>query len=321
MHDHAAQMSPERAGRSSRGRSLSVAAVALVSIALAVGAAEAQELEPRAFSNTPVGLNFLLLGYGYTQGDVAFDPSLPIKDAELTVHGAVLGYARALDVWGYAGKFDLVLPYASLSGTAQVLGQLKEREVSGLGDPRVRFSVLWYGAPALTLEEFANYKQDLIIGTSLALTLPLGQYDADKLVNIGTNRWSIRPELGISKTLGSWTLELIPSVTFYTDNTDFLNGKKLQVDPLFATQAHVIYYTRVGLWVALDATYYVGGRSTVDGESGDPQETLRMGATLAIPVNRYNSIKLFGSTGVVGRSNGNFNAMGIAWQFRWGGGL
>ena len=164
--------------------------------------AQAQELEPRTYSNTPVGMNFLLLGYAYSVGDVSFDTSAPIEDGHVTVHSAVLGYARSLDVWGRAGKLDVVLPYAWLSGTAKVAGRPESREVSGLGDPRVRFSFLMYGAPALTLEEFEGYQQDFILGASLAVTAPLGQYDSDKLVNIGTNRWSVKPELGISKTWG-----------------------------------------------------------------------------------------------------------------------
>jgi hypothetical protein len=284
-------------------------------------AAEAQDLEPRAYANTPVGLNFVLAGYSYTQGDVALDASVPIKDAELTVHNAFLAYARSLDVFGRAGKFDVVLPYAWLSGTAKLAGQPQDREVSGLGDPRFRFSVLPYGAPALSLSEFDDYKPDLIIGASVAVTVPLGQYDSDKLVNIGTNRWSVKPELGISKTLGRWTLELDASVTFYTNNNDFFGGQTLEQDPLYAVQAHVIYQTRVGVWAALDGTYYTGGTSTVDGVRGERQENVRVGATLAIPVDRHNSVKLFGSIGAVARVGGDFNTVGIAWQYRWGGGL
>jgi hypothetical protein len=293
--------------------------MALVGTALA---AQAQELEPRAYVNTPVGMNFLILGYGYTQGDVAFDSSLPIEDAELTVHSAVLAYARALDVWGRAGKLDVILPYAWLSGSAKVDGQPRDRDVSGLGDPRLRFSALLYGAPALSLAEFADYQPDLIVGVSLAVTAPVGQYDSDKLVNIGSNRWSVKAELGISKTLGAWALELAPSVTVFTDNDDFLRGKKLERDPLFAVQAHVVYHTRVGLWATVDATYYTGGRTTVDGARGEqPDEHLRLGATLAIPVDRHNSVKLFGSVGAIKRAEGNFTTAGTAWQYRWGGGL
>jgi len=298
------------------------AGVVLVLIALAAAVtAEAQDLEPRAYTNTPVGLNFLLVGYGYTKGDVAFDASSPIKDAELTVNGAVLAYARSLDVWGRAGKLDMVLPFASLNGTAKVFGEPVERQISGLGDPRLRFSVLLYGAPALSLEEFASYQADLIIGASLAVTLPLGQYDTHKLVNIGTHRWSFKPEIGISKTLGPLTLELATSATFYTVNDDFFVHRTLKTDPLFAVQAHVIYHTRVGLWMAVDTTYYAGGKTTVDGEEGERNENVRVGLTIAVPIDRHNSVKLYGSTGAVARVGGSFNAAGIAWQYRWGGGL
>jgi Putative MetA-pathway of phenol degradation len=298
------------------------AGVALVAVILAATlTAEAQELEPRTYSNTPVGMNFLLLGYSYSQGDVTFDSSTPIKDAELTVHSAVLAYARALGVWGRSAKLDVALPYAWLSGTAKVAGRPESREVSGLGDPRVRFSFLPYGAPALTLEQFEDYEQDFILGASVAVTVPLGQYDSNKLVNIGTNRWSVKPELGISKTWGPVTLELAPSVTFYTDNDDFFGGKKLEKEPLYAVQAHVIYHTRRGWWAAVDATYYTGGRTTVDGERGEEPENLRVGATLAIPIDRHNSVKLYGSVGAITRVGGNFTTAGVAWQFRWGGGL
>jgi Putative MetA-pathway of phenol degradation len=284
-------------------------------------AAGAQDLEPRAYSNTPIGLNFLLTGYAYSHGDVTFDSSVPIDNAKLTLNTALLAYARSFDVFGRTGKLDVVLPYAWLSGTAEVQGEQVERNVSGLADPRVRFSLLLYGAPALPLAEYEDYKQDLIVGVSLAVTPPLGQYDSDKLVNIGTNRWSVRPELGISKTLGPFILELAPSVTFYTTNHDFFGGKTLERDPLFAVQGHLTYLTRFGFWASLDATYYTGARTTVDGEQSDSQENVRVGLTLAIPVNRYNSIKLYGSGGAMARIGGNFTTGGIVWQVRWGGGL
>jgi hypothetical protein len=124
------------------------AGAALVVLVLATAVtAEAQDIEPRTYANTPVGLNFLLLGYAYTQGDVAFDPSTPIENAELTAHSPFLAYARALDVWGRAGKLDVVLPFASVSGSATFASQPRDRDTAGLGDPRLRFSVLLYGAP------------------------------------------------------------------------------------------------------------------------------------------------------------------------------
>ena len=282
----------------------------------------AQELEPRAYTNTPVGLNFLIAGYAYSSGGVATDPSVPIQDAHLHIHSAIFAYARSLNVWGTSGKVDVVLPYAWLSGTAEVAGQSRERNVSGLADPRLRFSVNLYGAPALSLQEFASYRQDLIIGVSLQVSAPLGQYDSDKLVNIGTNRWSVKPELGISKALGPLTLELATGVTFYTDNHDFFGGKTRAQAPLYSVQGHASYTLGAGVWVALDGTYYTGGRTTIDGEEGnDLQKNSRLGATVTLPVNRYMSVKLYGSTGVSTRTGSNFNAGGLFLQYRWGGGL
>ena len=283
--------------------------------------ASAQELEPRAYANAPVDLNFVLAGYAYSQGDVVFDASSPITDAEVRVHAALLAYVRTLDVWGRSGKLDIVLPYAWASGSAKAAGQLRERDISGPADPRVRLSVLLYGGPALSLEEFASYRQDLIVGASLAVTAPLGQYDGSKLLNIGTNRWSVKPELGVSKTLGPLTLELLGSVTFYTTNHDFFGGQTLERDPLYAVQAHAIYHTRFGVWAALNTTYYTGGASTIDGQRSERQENLRVGATVSIPVNRRISVKLYASTGAVARVGGDFDTVGMAWQYRWGGGL
>src|SRR5215467_3317488 len=120
--------------------------------------------------------------------------------------------------------------------------------------------------PALSLEQFRDYHQDTIAGASLTVTAPTGQYDNTKLVNIGTNRWTFKPEVGVSKALGRWILEGDAAVTFYTDNDQFFPGNNLrQQDPLYALQAHVIYTFNPKLWGALDATYYFGGRTSVNG--------------------------------------------------------
>jgi len=288
----------------------------------AASSALAQDIEPRAYSNAPVGVNFLIAGYGYAEGGAAADPSLPLTNASIRVNTAILGYARALDVLGWSGKFDMLVPYAWLSGTAEFAGQPHERDVSGLGDPRFRFSVNFYGAPALSLKEFQSYQQDLIVGASLQVSAPWGQYDSGKLVNIGSNRWWAKPELGVSKAWGSWIAELAAGVTFYSDNEDFFGGKTREQDPIYSVQAHVIYNLPSGIWLAVDGTYYTGGRTTVDGVKGDDlQQNTRVGVTVALPVDRLNSIKFSASTGVSTRTGGDYNAYGIAWQYRWGGGL
>ena len=203
--------------------------------------AKAQDAEPRSYINTPIGLNFLIAGYIHTQGKMAFDPELAIADAKFHSHTEALAYVRSFDLWGQSAKFDVIAPYSAFSAHAFVADQPHERKMSGLGDPRFRLSMNLFGAPALSVKEFANYKQDLIVGVSLQVSAPLGQYDDTKLLNLGSNRWSFKPELGISKAWGPWTLEIAPSVTFFTDNSDFFNGRHFAQAPLYLVRGSIIH--------------------------------------------------------------------------------
>ena len=307
-----------RTTRPSRFRLRAVACA----LAIAAGAAGAQDIEPRAYSNAPVGVNFLIAGYAYTRDGVALEDSLPITDVRLRTSNGVVAYARTLDFGGMSGKMDFVAAYTELSGSASYAGQPLERVIHGIGDPALRVSVNFYGAPSLALKDFAAYEQDVIVGASLRVSIPWGQYDPARVVNLGTNRWIFKPELGVSKAIGRWTLEAKGAVTLYTDNNDFYGGKKREQDPIYSMQAHVIYSLPSGSWASFDATYFAGGRSTVNGiVSNDLLQNWRVGATYAIPVDRNNSIKLYASSGVSARTGNNFDLLGIAWQYRWGGGL
>lgn len=282
----------------------------------------AQDLEPRAYSNLPIGMNFLVAGYGYSEGGLSVDPALPLTDGELRVHTAVIAYARSVSVLGMAAKVDAVLPYSWLSGEATFAGAPRERNVDGFNDPRFRFTLNFHGAPALSMAEFADYRQALIVGASVQVVPPLGQYDASKAVNLGTNRWSIKPELGLSKAWGPLILELAPSVTFYTKNDDFLNGNRREQAPLYAVQGHLVYSIGGGIWASVDSTYQVGGRTTLNGVKDDDRlKNWRLGATLSLPIDRRYSVELYGSTGVASERGADFDSVGIAWQYRWGAGL
>jgi len=297
---------------------------ALAAWALAAGAppAHAQDIEPRAYSNAPIGVNFVIAGYAYTRGGAAFDPALPVKNPQLETHNAVLAYARVLDFWGNSGTVSAIVPYTWLSGTAELAGQTIPREVDGLADARFRVSVNLYGAPALTLKEFRDYEQDLIVGASLQVSAPTGQYAPSKLVNIGTHRWSFTPEVGVSKAIGPWTLEFAAGATLYTDNEDFFGGNTRSQATLYSMHAHAIYGFRSGIWASLDATYLNGGRTTIGGtRNTDLQQIWRLGGTLAFPLDSRNSIKLYASSGVSSRTGNDYDLVGIAWQYRWGAGL
>ncbi|MEI6269026.1 MAG: transporter [Methylococcaceae bacterium] len=294
----------------------------LVIIGVLISPVSKADIEPRSYSNIPTGINFLLAGYSYMKGNVAFAPTLPINNAKLETQSSVFAYIRSLDLWGKSGKVDIILPEAWLSGQAEVLGQQRERDVVGFADPMVRLYVNLFGAPAMSMKDFANYKQDTIVGVSLAVTAPGGQYDPQKLVNIGTNRWSIKPEIGASKAWGSLTAEAAAGVFVFTDNNQPFQGQTLAQQPMYNLQGHLIYNFTPGIWGALDANYYTGGRTTMDNKMADNlQQNWRVGATLALPITRQHSIKLYGNTGVSSRTGSNFDLVGIAWQYRWGEGL
>ena len=286
------------------------------------GNTAAQSLEPRAYADTPVGLNFLVAGYAYSEGDVLPDPALPLEEANISIDALVAAYVRTLALGNRAAKFEVIAPWATASGTATYAGEPASREVSGFGDPRLRLSVNLFGDSARTLPQFIKKGQRPVVGASLAVTLPAGQYDNDKVVNIGTNRWSVKGELGVSKPFGKITTELAAAVTVFGDNDEFLVTNVREQAPLYSLQMHLIYEFRPALWCAVSGTWYHGGRTTVSGVRGnDLQDNFRAGAALAVPLNKKNSLKFYADTGVSTRIGGDFNTVGIAWQHRWGAAL
>jgi hypothetical protein len=267
-------------------------------------------------------LNFFVAGYSYQAGGVLFDPSIPLENAEIKTHSSLFAYARSIKVGKISGKVDAIVPYAWLSGSADFMGVRGYREVAGLADPRLRMSVIFIGGPALPLSGFKDYKQNFVMGASLQVNLPLGQYDPDKLVNLGTNRFTFKSEIGISKTVKQLILELALAGQFYTDNNNYYNGQTMSQDPIGSVQGHVNYNFRGGIWAALDGTFYWGGRTTINGvEANNLQENSRFGLTMAVPFGIHHSIKLNLSTGTSTRTGTDFDAVTLAWQYRWGAGL
>jgi hypothetical protein len=312
----------ERAPPTPVARSAPATLLAAALFASTATAAQAQELEPRAYSNLPIGMNFLALGYAYSRGGLATDPSLPVEDAHLKIHTGLAAYVRSLDFWGRSGKVDIVVPYSGLSGTALVAGQPAGREVSGFGDPKLRLAVNFYGAPSLTLQEFRGYEQDLVIGGSLQVGVPVGQYDASRAVNLGTHRWSVKPDLGFSKAFGAFTADLTAGVTFFGTNHDFFGGQTVEKDALWSMQANLSYNFPAGAWASLGTTYYRGGRTTADGvRKDDALANARVGFTLSLPIDRHSSVKLNASSGISARTGSDFDTVGVVGQYRWGAGL
>ncbi len=280
------------------------------------GRGDAQEIEPRAFSPSPVGVSFVLVGAGQSTGGILTDPSLPIDQVEGEIDAGVIGLGHSFGLFGRLATVAIVQPYLSGNFTGTLDGEPAEASRSGFGDTKLRASLNLIGNPAQSAADFARRAPTTVVGLSLTASAPTGVYRPAKLINVGTNRWAIKPEIGVGHPVGRWYLEAAAGVWLFEDNDDFFGGKRREQDPLASVQAHVSYTFRPRLWLSLDATFYDGGESTVDGiAKDDRQSNSRFGFTLALPLTRAQSLKLYWNDGASTRIGSDFSTWGVAWQY------
>ena len=283
---------------------------------LASGAAHAQEIEPRAYLPAPVGATVFVGAYGRSTGAILTDPSLPVDDVEAEINVAAFGVVHTFGLFGRLATAGIVIPHVQGHFTGTLDGTPAEANRSDIGDVRLRIAANLIGIPALDLKEFAKRKPSTNLGVSLVIAAPTGDYDPDKLINVGTNRWAFKPEIGVNHPIGKWLLEGAAGVWFFADNDDYFGGRLREQDPLVSVQAHVSYNFRPRLWLALNGTYYEGGRTTVDGvQAPNRQSNSRVGLTLALPLGRRQSIRLNWSKGATTRIGSDFTNYGVAWQY------
>ncbi len=277
----------------------------------------AQDLDPRAYARVPVNMAFLVTGIGYSHGGIVTDPAIPIKDLNAQVEAPSLAGGCTFGLFGKTSQVSVALPYAWAQITGSVGGAAKSLNLSGLSDMRIRFSYLFIGAPASTLGELAKAKRSTILGTSLSVTVPTGEYNPDKLINLGTHRWSVKPEVALSQPIGQrWLFDMYYGIWFFTSNNSFYTGNSVRKqDPMGSVQAHISYNISPRMWAAFDMTYYTGGKSTVDGvELDDRQSNSRVGGTLVLPAGKVHSVKIAFSTGAIIRYGADFTTLSVGWQ-------
>jgi hypothetical protein len=285
---------------------------------LAAGPASAQELEPRVFANVPVGMSFSLAGYGFSSGNVLFDPALPAEDVNADVHSFFVAFVRAIDFFGLSSKIDVLVPWATGRWQGLYEGVDSTRTAHGLADPRVRLSVNFVGAPALKPQEFAAYQPGTIVGASLQIWVPLGQYDPERLLNIGSHRWAFRPQIGISHTMGNWIVESTITAFFFTRNGDFWGGNTLEQHPFFAGTLNVVRTVSRTLWLALAGGIGSGARGVVNDVPRETRQTaIRVGLTGVWEfVPRHSARVNIATTRRIERGP-DFDAISLSYQYRW----
>jgi Putative MetA-pathway of phenol degradation len=283
-----------------------------------VGLAQAQELEPGAFSPSPVGANIVVVADTFKSGSISLDPTLPISEAHANINVSAAGYVRTLDFFGRSASVGFLQPYVHGNFSGVILGQDLTAHRSAFADPGLRFAVNLYGAPAMTPQEFVTYVPQNILGFSLAVVPPLGAYNGTELVNVGYNRWAFKPQFGFSHWTGPWTFEADLGSWFFTDNNDFFRGKVRSESPIASLEVNAIYTFRPRMWLSLDATYYTGGRSTINGKPNfDLEQNSLAGITFALPITRRQSVKFTGSRVIRSTIGGEWSSFGITYQFVW----
>ena len=279
----------------------------------------AQEFEPRAYSASPIGANFLVASFGRSSGGVFVDPSLPVTDVHATVETALVGVGRTFPLFTRTALVVALVPYAWGTAAGKVQEVAREITRSGLSDARFKLTMNLVGGRARTPGEFAKARRSTIVGASLSLAAATGQYHSNRLINLGTNRWAFKPEVGISHPAGRWWLDGYTGVWFFTANDRFFPGTITRTQgPIFTAQAHASYTMRPRLWVAFDATWYRGGTTATDGVAKlDRQSNARVGATISMPVGRFQSVKVGYSSGASTRVGADFNTIAVTWQATW----
>jgi len=294
------------------------AALLVVSLCWVMPACFAQEIEPRAYSPSPSGVNFLVFVAGHSEGGVLTDPALPVTDIEAKINAFAAGYGRTFSMFGRSANFAVAVPQISVDASGNVGEQRASVTRNGIGDTKIRVAVNLIGGPAMTPKEFAQREPKTTLGFSVSLNVPTGEYDPTKLVNIGTNRWALKTEFGLTHPAGKWLLEAYAGAWFFDENDNFFGGQLREQDPLASIQAHVSYTFRPRMWVALNTTYYQGGQTTVNGNvNSDRQSNSRAGITFSMPVGQKYSLKLNWSRGATTRIGSNFTTFGVGFQYAW----
>jgi hypothetical protein len=281
----------------------------------------AQFSDPRIYQNSPTGINQLELSYTYVRTDTSLDTSLIITGAELNVNQGIIDYTRYFGflhrlMWVEAG-----VPVAGLRGS--ISGTNIQGSVTGAGDSSYALAILLKGGPALTVKQFEHYKPTTTLGVGLTMTAPTGLYQANNILNLGSDRWSFKPEIGLSHPFGpeqKWYLDAYANVYFYTDNTSYHGVEILRQQPLPGLEGHISYSFNDSLWASVDTRYSFRGTTFVDGVSqNNAQQNFILGGEMNISLNPRNSLVLEFAKALEHNNGPSVVGFSVKYDYTWGG--
>jgi hypothetical protein len=288
--------------------------------------AAAQDLAPRAYIISPIHSNAVVTSYSFYTGNIDFGGGIPITDATATANLGNLSYSHSMRVFGRTSLLTLALPYAEANFSGKLLGSETTAYRSGLGDSVYRFSVNLLGGPAMDPRQYMKWQQKLLIGASIRVVAPTGQYDSTKLINIGNNRWAFKPEVGLSRRWGHWVLDAYFGTWFYTTNPKFFSQNQYNPGittqnqaPIGAFEGHLSYDVKPRLWVSLDGNFWFGGKTSLNGKQNPAtqQNNSRLGGTVSVPMTKHQALKFSYNNGAYIKYGGDFQNITVGWQYSW----
>jgi len=295
----------------------------LVLAGMFIHSGHAQDLAPRAYIVAPVHSNAVTLTWAYYDGGINFNGVVPLTGAIGTYSVPSIAYTHAFDFFGRSANISVGLPYGVGTFQGNLLAAEHNVYRSGLLDLQVRLSVNLKGGPAMQPQQYAKWRQKMLLGASLKVIAPTGQYDATKLINWGINRWAFKPEFGYSQRWGHWVLDGYAGMWFFTTNNAFFDLPIPQPQnqaPIGSFEGHLSYsFKNPQKWISLDGNFWVGGVDSVNGVANPEtkQTSSRIGGTFALPITSHQSLKFSYSSGTYIRFGGNYQNVSVAWQYSW----
>ncbi|MGA8405726.1 MAG: transporter [Candidatus Acidiferrales bacterium] len=280
-------------------------------------------MAPRAYVITPAGGNAITLSWSFYDGGLNLNGAIPVTGATGAYDVPIISYYHSFRMFGRSANITGLLPYGVGNFQGTLNGTQYHLYRSGLLDAEVRFSVNLKGGPAMSPKEFVKWKQKLLLGASLTVIAPTGQYDPNRLVNWSINRWAFKPELGYSQRWGNWVLDAYGGVWFYTANDDFYSVPSPQRQtegPIGSFEGHLSYdFPKYRCWASLDGNFWFGGATSLNGtpNSATRQTSSRVGATASFPLSKHQAIKFSYSSGTYVRFGGNYQSVSVGWQYSW----
>lgn len=288
--------------------------------ALCANRAHAQFTDAHSYDNTPVGLNQIELSYAHVHANTLIDNSLIIAGAKLNVNQGSISYTRYFGLAKHLLWMTAGVPIAGLSG--EVVGTNIRGSITGAGDSSYQLGALLRGGPALSVTQFEDYKPRTIVGVSLTVIAPTGSYHADKILNLGADRWSLKPEIALSHPFGpeqKWQVDAYANAYFYTDNTSYHGTEILRQEPLPGLEGHVSYAISDKVWASLDTRYSFRATTFVDGvDQGNPQKNFILGSEINVSINSRNSLLFEFAKALVHQNGPTIVGFAVKYDYTWG---